>query len=286
MSQDSKPQRISLASATFFSHKSCFWCLHCLVCPWEWAQYLGTFSFSIHSADKPKKIFKNLLLSPTSPRLFKPSESCIQTSLLPASCNVSANEKLFWNVLHCRYFRTNLKWLHSSRNWQRRSNMWRQIQEISVFSSNLNCNVMLVFGDQMLPSLHFNSLCFPAVCLQCTELAFIFHLISKMNVLVMPWLLWNQLIGPLLQTALSPAPTTCKAMSLHMCNNTIHKCLPEQEFIVTENTQVTEWISKPECRPAWGNELGWPTDLSSQSHSPLHQRAKKSWERHLHETQI
>lgn len=35
----------------------------------------------------------------------------------------------------------------------------------------------------------YNSLCIPAICLQYTKLAFIFHLISKMNVSVMPWLL-------------------------------------------------------------------------------------------------
>lgn len=53
------------------------------------------YFFSFHLFCRQAKKKKKLSLSRTSPGLFKPSESCTQTSLLPACCNVLANETLF-----------------------------------------------------------------------------------------------------------------------------------------------------------------------------------------------
>ena len=67
------------------------------------------YTFSFHSfCRQAKKKKEKLSPPPISARRFKPSESCTQASLLPARCNILANEKLISNVLHCRYFRTNV----------------------------------------------------------------------------------------------------------------------------------------------------------------------------------
>lgn len=60
------------------------------------------YIFSFHSFCRQAKKKKKEKLSPPpiSARLFKPSESCTQASLLPARCNILANEKLISNVLH------------------------------------------------------------------------------------------------------------------------------------------------------------------------------------------
>lgn len=205
----------------FPSGERCLWSLHCLVCTWEseqsiWVYFL--FSSILQTSQKREKGKKKISLSPPpiSSGLSKSITKLPANVAQPACCNILANEKLFSDVLHCRYFRTNFKWLQSSRNLTEKfPHVGRHFRETSVFSSKLNRNVMLVFRDQILPSLHLIHGAFLPYAWGAL-ISFIFHLISKMNVSVMLWPLWNQLIEPLLQTAVFPAPTKSEAILFHV----------------------------------------------------------------------
>lgn len=83
-----------------------------------------------------------------------------------------------------------------------------------LIQAKLQCHACLQGPNASVSPL--NSLCVPAICLRCSDLAFIFLLISTMNASVMLWLRRNQLTGPLLQMAVSPALTTFEAILFHV----------------------------------------------------------------------
>jgi hypothetical protein len=121
---------------------------------------------------------------------------------------------------------------------------------------------MLVFRDLTLLSLHWIRRAFLSDACNGPHLAFIFHFISKMNVSVMLWPLWNQLIGPWLRTAIAPgqlyrSSSVCPICNSHRCTLTETRALSQEKSVCfkSESPRLSlaglarSVVYRSECKP-------------------------------------